>query len=55
VDGGYTQKIEIKTENPTLRNHGLITGWRILLFLSKRMETIVGSDEIGRLICTVSR
>jgi len=50
-----TEKIEIKTENPTLRNHGLITGWRILLSLSKCMKTIVGSDEIGRLICTVSR
>ena len=32
-----------------------ITGWRILLFLSKRMESIVGSDKIGRLISTVSR
>jgi hypothetical protein len=52
---GVTEQIEIKTENPTLRNHGLITGWRILLFLSKCMKTIVGSDEIGRLICTVSR
>jgi len=26
-----------------------------LLFLSKRMESIVGSDKIGRLISTVSR
>jgi hypothetical protein len=40
---------------PSLRNHGLITGWRIFGVLSNSMETIAGPNEIGDLICTVSR
>jgi hypothetical protein len=40
---------------PSLRNHGLITGWRILGVLSNRMETIVCPSVLGFLVSTVSR
>jgi hypothetical protein len=38
-----------------MRNHGLITGWRIFGVLSKRMEIIVDPSGIGILVSTVSR
>jgi hypothetical protein len=36
------------TKNSTMRNHGLITGWRILGTLSNRLETIAGLTGLGR-------
>ena len=40
---------------PSTRNHGLITGWRISVILSKLMERMVGTWGLEAQTSTVSK
>src|SRR3989442_794633 len=50
--GQFRQRLAL---SPSTRNHGLITGWKIIGVLSNRRETIASSDWTRNLISTVSR
>ncbi len=50
--GQFRQRLAL---SPSTRNHGLITGWKIIGVLSNRRETIASSNWTRNLISTVSR
>ena len=55
IERGAGSSWSDRDASPCSRNHGLITGWRILGILSNTMENMVGTRRLELLTSTVSR